>query len=69
MQLIFKEQDEASIIGFIFDIFTRYDDSRLIDAIQIQEVIQVFAKEGGETPSGGIETPGELLEGDQKITK
>lgn len=64
MQLIFKEQVEVSIIEFIFDIFTRYNETELMDTIQIQEVIQVFAKVGSDTPSGGIETPGELLEGD-----
>lgn len=51
MRLLFKEKNDASIYGFIFDIFSKYSKDHQINNTQLQEVLLVFGKVGGDALS------------------
>lgn len=42
MKTIFKENDQTLLIGFIFDIFSKYSKSGLMNQSQIEDVLLVF---------------------------
>ncbi len=44
MRLLFKERNDKVLINFIFDIFTKYSKTDIMDQKQVRECFQVFRK-------------------------